>query len=240
LFNLGIQVCPECYDAYQESGRTIVLPPDPVPVPYPLPEDYAAADNPISAVGFNVSDLSFNGSSLGANIGSLTQNGGLNAAFAIVGSTISSTTTAQFGVPVSAVEKRLEFCAALSVSNSSFGNTVGKNWNAQPSGINLVLPSTVAALSHIASGFVAYAPTDQPFLRTGATGYLFQGSSNGVNWTTISSGTTAGTKGETLSVTLSGTAAYGYHRLALQGDGISAIGVAGLAISISDAAPNDI
>jgi len=57
LRNLMIQVCTSCLDQPQESGRTIILPPDPVPVSFPLPEDYAAADNPASYLGYNVATV---------------------------------------------------------------------------------------------------------------------------------------------------------------------------------------
>lgn len=245
LFNLRILVCRTCLDIPQPSGRTIVLPPDPVPVANPRPENYALADNPVSPLGWSVNDLfATSVSSLGANIGTMVQNGGLDAAFNVAGqsSAFNSTSpTALFSPNTKGVvNKRYQFSAALSVSNSSFGNTVGKNWNAVPSGINLTTPSTVASVQHTVSGFTAYAPSDQPFLRTGATGWLFQGSSDNSTWTTISSGTTAGTNGEVLTVTTTAATAYGYHRFALQGDGISAVGIAGLSISISDAAQNDI
>src|SRR5206468_3783848 len=59
LKNLRIKVCPTCMDVPQENGRTIVLPPDPVPIEYPLPENYVAADNPLSYLGYNVRDNFF-------------------------------------------------------------------------------------------------------------------------------------------------------------------------------------
>lgn len=40
LQNLRILVCGGCYDQPQEQLRTIVLPPDPVPVLNPRPEQY--------------------------------------------------------------------------------------------------------------------------------------------------------------------------------------------------------
>lgn len=42
LQNLRILVCQRCLDKPQEQLRTIVLPPDPVPVLNPRPEDYAS------------------------------------------------------------------------------------------------------------------------------------------------------------------------------------------------------
>lgn len=244
LFNLRILVCQSCLDIPQESGRTIVLPPDPIPIRNPRPENYAVADNPVSPLGWSPTDLfAAAPSSLGANIGNMVNNGGIDAAFSFAGqsSAFNSTSATALFSPHTAgvVNKRLEFCAALSVSNSSL-NTVGKSWNAVPSGINLTTPSTVATLQHTVSGFAAYAPNDQPFLRTGATGWVFQGSNDNLIWTTISSGATAGTVGEVLTAATTSGAAYAYHRFGLIGDGISSVGIAGLSIAISDAAPNDI
>lgn len=39
--NLGIKVCDRCLDTPSEFLRTIILPPDPVPVDQPRPEAYA-------------------------------------------------------------------------------------------------------------------------------------------------------------------------------------------------------
>jgi hypothetical protein len=245
LFNLRIKVCSDCLDVPQESGRTIVLPPDPIPVTYPLPENYAAADNPVSGLGFDPGTLQTAlGSSLGATFGTIMNGYGADSVFWQNGMTpaFGSTSVTALFAPQTAplVNKRFSFCAGRAVSISSFGNTIGKNWNAFPSGAMVTTPSTVAAITHVVSGFTAYSPNDQPFLKTGATGYLFQGSPNGATWTTLSSGTTAGIAGETLAVTISAGAAYQFHQFVLQGDGASAIGVAGLSIAISDAAPNDI
>lgn len=225
LFNLRIKVCRTCLDAPQENGRTIVLPPDPVPVAYPLPENYVAADNPLSPLGYNVADafLPLPRQSLGGNIGNMTLNAGVDAAFNGV------------------TNKRAQYCAALAVSNSSFQNTVGKNWWADPSGTSITLPSTVAPVTHTVSSFTLYAPNDRRFLNsaTGVTGVHLDGSSNASTWTTLYSGTTVGTVGETITGVVAG-GAYQYHRVAMQGDGISAIAIAQAILNVSDAAPNDI
>jgi len=244
LFNKRILVCRTCLDIPQENGRTIVLPPDPVPITNPRPENYVLADNPVSALGFNTADNFLPFPPQTGNIGNMVHNAGVDAAFniSVQSSAFNSTSTVALFAPNTAplVNKRAEMCAALSVSNSSFQNTVGKNWNAFPSNITVTTPSTVAAVTHVVSGFAAFAPNDQPFLRSGATGFLFQGSADGANWTTLSSGTTAGTIGETLIVNTTSGASFQYHRFALQGDGISTVAVAGLSIAISDGAPNDI
>lgn len=222
LFNLRIKVCPTCLDEPQESGRTIVLPPDPVPVALALPDNYVQYDNPLSYLGFNPADSFTPAVPQTGNIGNLTLNAGVNAAFD------------------SATNKRAEFSAALSVSHSSFNNYVGKNWGAFGSGINLTTPSTVAATTHILSSFALYAPSDAPFLNTGATSYRLDGSSDGATWTTLASGTIAGTVGEIVTGTSTVATAYQYHRANIQGNGVSAVAIAQAVFNVSDQAPNDI
>lgn len=226
LRNLNIQVCDDCYDIPQENGRTVILPPDPIAKEFPLPEDYASADNPVSYLGYNVANAFFPQppQSLGANIGNMTLNAGVNAAFD--------------GNPY----KKAENSAALAVSNSSYQNTVGKNWNTDPSGTSLTLASTVAAITYALSSVTLYAPTDAPFLNsaTGITGYAVQGSNDGITWTTILSGTTAGTIGESITASTTSNTLYPYHQVALQGDGISRVTIAQAVFNVSNAFPNDI
>lgn len=226
LFNQGIRVCESCLDIPQMSGRPFVLPPDPLPVAFALPESYAAADNPISPIGYDVANMFTPqpAQSLGANIGNMVLNAGVNAAFDGV------------------VNKRAGVSAALSVSNSSFANTVGKNWNAYPSGISISLPSTVAAITHVVSSFTLTAPNDQKFLNsaTGITGFHLEGSNDNATWATIYSSSTTGTVGEQITATTTSATPYAYHRINIQGDGISAVAVAQVQLNISDAAPNDI
>jgi hypothetical protein len=222
LFNLRILVCRTCLDIPQESGRTIVLPPDPVPIANPRPENYVAADNPLSALGYNPADNFLPLPPQSGNIGTLTLNAGVDAAFN------------------SATNKRVAMCAALSVSNSSFGNWVGKNWNAQPSGIALTLPSTAPIVTHNLASAVLYAPNDQAFLRTGGTTINIDGSQDGANWTTLATAATVGTIGEIITINATAGAFYPYHRAALLGDGISVIAVAQAQFNVADAAANDI
>lgn len=224
LFNLGLLVCDSCYDFPQESGRTVKLPPDPIPVANARPENYVAADNPVSYLGFNPANNFLPRTALGQNVGTMNLNAGLDAAF----NGISN--------------KRAEFCAALSVSNSSYLNTVGKNWAADPSGVTATMPSTVANQTHVVSNFTLYAPNDRAFLNsaTGITGYRLSGSSNGTTLTTLHSGTTAGTVGETITATSTATTAYQYHYISIQGDGVSAVAIAQAVLNVSDGSPNDI
>lgn len=46
LVNLWLRVCPRCLDKPHEFTRPPILPPDPVPVYQPRPDDYAAAEGP--------------------------------------------------------------------------------------------------------------------------------------------------------------------------------------------------
>lgn len=224
LTNLRVKVCDTCLDVPQESGRTIVLPPDPVPVALALPELYALADNPASYLGYNVAN-NFSPvvpQSLGGNLGTMTLNGGVNAAFN------------------GNAAKRAEYSAGLSISLSSFGNWVGKNWNADPSGMSLIFPSTAPVVTHTVSSFTITAPNDAKFLNAGATGFHLDGSADSVSWTTLYSGTTAGTIGETITANTTNNGLYQYHRIAIQGDGISQVAIAQAVLNISDQAPNDI
>lgn len=45
LQNLKLLVCDGCLDVPQEQLRTLLLPPDPVPIPDPRPENYAVMVN---------------------------------------------------------------------------------------------------------------------------------------------------------------------------------------------------
>lgn len=226
LKNLRIKVCRTCMDVPQENGRTVVLPADPVPVAFPLPEDYVGADNPLSTLGYNVANnfLPQPLQSLGGNIGNMKLNAGVNAAFD------------------GNANKRAELCAALSVSVSSFQNTVGKNWGPDPSGVTLTLPSTVPAQTHVVASFTITAPNDRKFLNsaTGVTGFHLDGSADNANWTTIYSSSTAGAVGETITANTSVAAFFQFHRIAIQGDGISAVAIAQAVFNVADGAPNDI
>lgn len=224
LINLRVLVCPTCYDTPQDQLRLLILPPDPVPIQYPRPENYVVADNPVSYLGFDPLHLTQTmPSSFGGNIGNMTQAGGVDAAF-------DSTRT-----------KPLSRCSARAISNSSFQNTVGKNWSGDVSGITT--PASLAAPTHqhTVSSFTVYAPSNARILGSGATGIQFQGSNDGAAWTTLYSTTTAGTVGESITSISSNLTSgpYSYHQLVIQGDGASTVAVAQLLISISDAGQNE-
>lgn len=221
--NIRLLVCPSCLDTLNEQERTIVLPVDPVTIANARPQNYALADNPASYLGFDPANLlNAMPSQRGMNIGNMTLNGGVDAAFNGV------------------ANKRFEFCAGLANSNSSFQNTVGKNWAADASGALITLPSTVPAQTHIVSSFTLYAPSDRPFLATGATGFHLDGSANGATWTTIYASTTAGTVAEVITAATTSAQPFQYHRVAIAGDGISAVGIAQAVLNISDAGANEI
>jgi len=235
LKNLYKLVCMPCLDKPQESGRTIVLPPDPIPVANARPENYALADAPQSNVGFSPADY-FSPQppqTVSQNVGTLTAGNGLDAAFdGVVGSS---------GTAV----KRYPFCALKVTSSSSFGNWVGKNWNQNVSGFTLINPSTVAIQTSVVSSVTFTSPSDTSFLfaSTGsysATSYTFDGSADGQTWTTINSGVTAASAGQVISFTPTSAAPYQYHRVAILGDGVRSVGIGQVRFTLSNAAPNDI
>lgn len=196
LQNLRILVCRTCLDVPQEQLRTIVLPPDPVPIQNPRPEDYVSANNPNSPIGQSASpELS------GTNIGNLIHGGGTYAAFD------------------GNADKIFALSANLPVSIVGYNNWVGKKWSDDPS------------LTYGVQRFVATAPTNMGFSTANVTlNYKFQGSSDGVTWTDLASGTTNGEIWESIDVAVGSLALYQYHRLAFNGDGVNPIGISQLAI----------
>lgn len=227
LQNIQILVCSDCYDEPQEQLRTFILPPDPVAIKDPRPENYADADNPASHLGYDPANMFEPLAQRGGNIGNLTLGAGVNAAF-------------DGWLAGGIATRRFPNCANLANSNSSFDNWVGKSWNADASGVTLTMPSTAETVTHVVSSFTLYAPSDQAFLLNSATGYRLEGSLDGSNWTTLYSGTTAGTAGEVITATSTSGAAYPYHRIAIEGDGISQVGIAQAVLNISDAGANEI
>ncbi len=199
LQNLRLLVCKACLDEPQEQLRTIILPPDPVPIRDPRPENEQIANNPNSPIGqAPIAALA------GSNIGTLIQGGGTYAAF--MGSS----------------NKPFSQSATLAVSGSSFANWVGKDWFA-PHNTGF-LPTTIdsTGVALVATGFEATSPTNAKFLASGITNYAFQGSSDAATWTTLASGATAGTTGETITNDSLGGGSYRYHRFVLAGDATAA------------------
>lgn len=214
LQNIRLLVCRTCMDVPQVQLRTIILPPDPVPIENPRPEAYIPDSNPNSPIGQSINPVA-----PGSNVGSLIGGGGTFAAFD------------------GSINKPFFKSANLAVSDPGMGNWVGKNWAADPT--TGQVPSDIAsdAMSFTALSFTAYAPSDAPFLGSGSTTYAFQGSSDGSTWTTLASNTTAGTNGEVLAVSLAGATAFQFHRLIFSGDGITPVGVALLRINTDRGIP---
>lgn len=209
LANLRILVCPNCYDTPQEQLRTIILPPDPVPIQNPRAEQYVSESNPNASIGQSASPLL-----TGTNIGTLIGGGGTWSAF-------DGNTTKPF-----------RQSAYLGVSVSGYSNWVGKNWSAVPSGGPLTLTGMSTSVQvYTVSEFIMTAPDDSAFLGSSyAVAYKFQGSSDGSNWTDLATGTTAGTTGESVTVTSVTGSDYQYHRLNFNGDGTHAVAIAQLQI----------
>ena len=208
LQNIMRLVCQDCLDIPQEQLRSIIIPPDPVPVLNPRPEYYVQDDNPISGIGQNA-----NAALAGTNIGTMTNNAGTYAAFD------------------SNSNKPFFLSAAKSVSTSSFGNWVGKNWNVDPSGV-----ATQGNLSYTLIGFTLYAPNNSAFLvgSTVAVPYRIQGSSDGSTWTTLYSSQTDGTIGQNISISGISGDRYGYHRVDFVGNGSFPVAVAQFGISVGN------
>lgn len=66
LQNLQLLVCPRCMDVPQPQLRTIILPPDPLPIPNPRIEQTGLDNNPYSGLGINIGTMTFYGGLAGA------------------------------------------------------------------------------------------------------------------------------------------------------------------------------
>ena len=217
--NLRILVCESCYDAPQQSGqRTIILSADPIPIMNARTEAYVADSQPLSGIGADPSPARWQHGSI---IGTMTEGGGPQAAFD--------------GNPA----KPSFMAAVTSRSNSSFQNYVGVNWQGR---YQMVNPSSIGypPLTHTLSSYTFTAPVDSTF---GSTGYVVQGSAFGsshmATWTTLGSGTLAGTVGEEISAAPTvGSGRYQFHRVAFFDNGGGAIAVARVSFTVSDGSSN--
>ena len=201
LQNLRLLVCRSCLDQPAEQLRTILIPPDPVPILNPRLENYTSDNNPLSPISIS----SITGA--GDAIGTMIQGGGLNAAFD------------------RNTNKGFAFCASLGPSTAGYTNTVGKNWGVatQP------IVAAASTQTYNVSRFIITAPNNVPFLASGAVAYRFEGSTNNSTWTSLYAGTTAGTNGESIDATPTG-GDYQYHRINFSGDGVNAIALAQLVL----------
>lgn len=142
-------------------------------------------------------------SSIGIVVGTMTQAAGLKAAFD------------------ANTNKPMFLSACQYVSTNGLVNSVGRNWTGL----------TTGNVGILASRFQVWAPNDAKFFGGGSTSYAFQGSQLNVGWTTLATGNTAGTIGETIDVAITPTTTYLYHQFVLTGDGINSVAVAQLKIS---------
>lgn len=226
LQNLRILVCQGCRDTPQENIRTIILPPDPLPIYNPRPEFFVSADNPLGGLGWDpANQFSLKGPlSDSGTFGTLAGGGGPDAVF--------------FGA-----QKLLSQSARLSPSSTaSGGNSVGINWSAIPGGPSIVTPSSwsIVEFTGIQQSYVIYqaqvlAPVDTSFLGLTSTTLELDGSSNATNWTSLGTATSAGKAGESVTITSTNTTFYPYHRVWVQGDGSHTAAISSIALSAAGA-----
>lgn len=138
---------------------------------------------------------------IGLNTGNLIKGGGVAAAF-------DSNTNKPFA-----------FSAILFSSVAGANNSVGKNWS-------LLYPMQGVT----ATRFIATSPNNARFVASGAVTWSFQGSNDQLSFTTLATGSTAGSIREIIDVAIAPTVGYLYHRFLLTGDGVSSVSVAQLQI----------
>lgn len=217
LTNQRMLVCRTCNDKPQEQLRTIVLPPDPIPVFNARPENDVANDNPLSAVGVSAN---FFKPTYGSRIGNLSLGGGINAAFD------------------GQIKKPSWLSAASGVSNSSYNNYVGINWQGNIQGT----PASIAppVLDHTLLSVSVYAPSDRGILNGVATTLAVQSSPTDTTlysaWTTIATQATTGTAGESYTITVTSTMTNPtsqFHRVAVLGDGSGYVSIAQVKFNVA-------
>lgn len=204
LQNIRQLVCESCYDKPQEQLRRILIPPDPVPIMNPRPENYPNDDNPISTIGGDP-NIGF-----GMNFGTV---GNPNLAFD------------------GSVTKKFIQSACLNISVSGLNNFVGKNWTQNVGGITT--PSSIVAPNnnqYRITSFTATAPLDSSFIGNTAVAFKFQGSFDGTNYIDLFTGTTTGTPGESVTGTPSPSPYVNYHRIVFTGDGVNGFAIAQLSM----------
>lgn len=213
-------VCRTCNDKPQEQLRTIVLPPDPIPVYNARPENYVSDDNPMSAIGVSAN---FFQPTYGSRIGNLTAGAGINSAFDGMVKKPSWVSAANVGV-----------------SNSSYNNYVGINWQGNVS--NLAMPSSLLppVIQHSLLSVAVYAPYDRGILNGAATTISVQASDTGgslyAEWTTIVTQATTGDAGENYTITITSTMTNPtsqFHRVAVLGDSSGWINVAQVQFNVA-------
>ena len=222
LQNLRIFVCESCLDRPQPNIRRFVIPPDPVPVYNPRPERYVLDDSPLSAIGADANPFT---PQYGTRIGSLTAAGGINAAF-----------------DGNKSKQSWQSAAGLSSTiSSSYAAYLGINWQGNVS--NLSMPSSLLppVITHSLSSVSIYAPFDRSFLGSSPTTFAVQYSPTNTPlfgaWTTIASGTTTGTAGESVGITITSTMnnpLSQFHRVAFLGNGTDYVAAAQVSFSVNE------
>jgi len=237
LQNRYILVCPTCLDTPQENIRTIVLPPDPRPIANPRPEQFAAADNPISGIGWDPANLfSLTGpTAQSAFFGNLTGGGGVDSVFVgspgVQGAPSGRIPGVFAGSPAKLAVQAAHLTPSSSVSFAAI------NWSATAGAPPLGSPSSVGppVQSYSISGASICAPADAAFLGDNlSTTVQIQGSNDSVFWTTLFSKVTAGTKGESISAPSSAFTSLGFfsfHRVVVIGDGVNRAALAYAALN---------
>lgn len=213
--NIRLLVCESCYDTPQEQLRSIILPVDPEPIQNARPENYVNADNPMSQQGVSAN---WQAPQYGSMIGNLTAGGGLNAAVDGNPAKIAAT------------------CASNTISNSSYSNWVGVNWQGSVANLAMTTDLLPPVVKHSLLGFTITSPVDRGFLGSVATNYVIQGAAvpaAWATWTTISSGTTSGTAGETISSTCAANGLYQFHRVAFEGDQLNYVAIAQFSLDVA-------
>lgn len=217
LQNLRILICQPCRDKPQENIRTIILPPDPMPIMNPRPESFPSDNNPISGIGYDPAGNFPHppGSNFSTVFGSLTGGGGPESVV--------------FGAPKFMVQ-----AASLTPSSTGInpGNSVGINWSQIPG--NPKIPSQLnqsSSQSYLVNQTIVNSPLDAPFLGSGPTTVVVEGSNDGASWTTIASVVSQGIKNETLTLASPNSGFYGYHRVRVVGDGVTSAAISFLQFS---------
>lgn len=222
LQNLRLLVHSGCLDTPQEQLRTIVLPPDPVPIANPRPEWFVPDDNPISGIGWEPANLfSLKGPlATSAISGTLTGGGGPDAAF--------------FGGPQKMFVQSATFQPS---STAAAGNQIQINWSQIPG--NPQTPAGLTAPSqngYVVSSALVIAPVDTAFLGANISTTLeLDGSSDGVHWTPLATAVTSGSRGESVALNSSIQTSYGYHRILVAGDGSHAVAIAKIELTAASA-----
>jgi hypothetical protein len=205
--NLRLLVCESCNDKPAEQLRTIILPPDPVPIMNPRPEMYVSDDNTMEQIGYSPAPVPQSvGWGVVGNIGS--------------GAGVVSV----FSGPLT---KPAAQCVSLATSNSSYGNTIGKLWASGPGTAHLpaqILTDPVTELLYIVNQAVVYAPSDMTFLKNQSTSLQLVGSISGVS-TVLASVNSVGVPGEIVTLTSTNATAFQEHSIQVMGDGVSPLAI---------------